>query len=258
MLQGKKAFIFGVLNDRSLGWHIADQLHKHGCEMGFSCLPGERFERRVARATESFRPRFLTPCDVTRDEDIAAAFQVAAEQFGTFDILVHSIAFAPRETFEKPFLETTREAWRTALDVSAYSLVALSRAALPLMNPGGSILTLTYHAAEKYVPDYNMMAVAKAALECSVRYLATELGRKEKRIRVNALSAGAVKTVAATGTGEIDRMIEHYRARAPLAWGDDASSEHVGKAGLYLLSDLASGVTGEVHYVDGGYNVMGW
>jgi enoyl-[acyl-carrier protein] reductase I len=256
MMQGKKAFIFGVLNDFSLGWHIANQLHQQGCELAFSHMPGEKFERRVTKAVEPFKPRFLTPCDVTKDEDILSAFRVAGERFGTFDLLVHSLAFAPADTFEKPFLETTRESWKTALDVSAYSLVALSRASLPLMNPRGSILTLTYHAAEKYVPNYNMMAIAKAALECSVRYLAAELGRHPKKIRVNALSAGAIKTLASSGTGDINRMIEHYQEKSPLSW--DGEATHVGKAALYLLSDLASGVTGEIHYVDGGYNIVGW
>ena len=256
MMQGKKAFVFGVLNDYSLGWHIAKQLHEHGCELAFSHMPGEKFERRVIKATEPFKPRFLTPCDVTKDEDIAAAFQQASEHFGTFDYLVHSLAFAPADTFEKPFLETSRDSWRTALDVSAYSLVALARAALPLMNPGGSIVTLTYYAAEKYIPGYNMMAVAKAGLECSVRYLAAEMGRDPKHIRVNAVSAGAIKTLAASGTGDINTMIEHYQQKAPIPWED--APTHVGKAALYLLSDLSSGVTGEIHYVDGGYNIVGW
>jgi enoyl-[acyl-carrier protein] reductase I len=256
MMQGKKAFVFGVLNEFSLGWHIANQLHEHGCELGFSYMPGEKFERRVIKATEPFKPQFLTPCDVSKDEDIAAAFRVAGEKFGTFDALVHSIAFAPAETFANPFLETSREAWRTALEVSAYSLVALAKAALPYMSEGGSILTLTYFAAEKFVPHYNLMAVAKAALECSVRYLAAELGRNPKHIRVNAVSAGAIKTLAASGTGDINKMIEHYQEKAPLPWED--APTHVGKAALYLLSDLASGVTGEIHYVDGGYNIVGW
>jgi enoyl-[acyl-carrier protein] reductase I len=258
MLRGKKAFIFGVLNDFSLGWHIAKELHEQGCELAFSHMPGEKFERRVVKAVEPFKPRFLTPCDVTKDEDIASAFKAAGEGFGTFDLLVHSLAFAPAEVFSKPFLETSREAWRTALDVSAYSLVALSRAALPLMNPGGSIVTLTYFAAERYIPNYNMMAVAKAALECTVRYLAAELGRNPKHIRVNAVSAGAIKTMAAKGTGDIDRMIDHYQEKAPLPWDGTAAAAYVGKSALYLLSDLAAGVTGEIHYVDGGYNTVGW
>ncbi|MGL5093979.1 MAG: enoyl-ACP reductase FabI [Planctomycetia bacterium] len=256
MMQGKKGFVFGVLNDFSLGWHIADQLHKHGCELAFSHMPGEKFARRVTKAVEPFNPKFLAPCDVGNDEEIAAAFKTLGEQFGTFDVLVHSIAFAPADTFEKPFLETSREGWRTALEVSAYSLVALARAAVPYMNEGGSIVTLTYHAAEKYIPGYNMMAVAKAGLECSVRYLAAELGRHPKHIRVNAVSAGAVKTLAASGTGDINKMIQHYQEKAPIFWEDGGS--HVGKAAAYLLSDMSSGVTGEIHYVDGGYNIVGW
>lgn len=256
MLQGKKAFVFGVLNDYSLGWHIANQLHQQGCELAFSHMPGEKFERRVSKAVQPFNPRFLTPCDVTQDEDIAGAIRTAEEHFGSFDFLVHSVAFAPKETFEKPFIETTRDGWRTALDVSAYSLIALARAALPLMNHGGSVLTLTYHASVKYFPSYNVMAVAKAALECSVRYLAAELGRHPKHIRVNGLSAGAIKTLASSGIRNIDEMLEHYNEKAPLPWDDPAT--HVGKSGLYLLSDLASGVTGEIHYVDGGYNIVGW
>ena len=256
MMQGKKAFVFGVLNDYSLGWHIAKQLHQHGCELGFSHMPGEKFERRVVKAVEAFNPRFVTPCDVTQDDDIAAAFRTAGEHFGSFDFLIHSIAFAPKEAFEKPFVETSRDVWRTALDVSAYSLVALARAAVPLMNRGGSILSLTFHAAEKYFPAYNVMAVAKAALECSVRYLAAELGRHPNHIRVNAISAGAIKTLASSGIHDIDKMLDHYQEKALLPWNDGPT--HVGKAALYLLSDLASGVTGEIHYVDGGYNVVGW
>lgn len=257
-MKGKRAFVFGVLNDYSLGWHIANQLHEQGCELAFSHMPGEKFERRVVKAVEPFKPTFLTPCDVSKDEDIASALEAAAKNFGTFDMLVHSLAFAPADTFAKPFYETSRESWRTALDISAYSLVALARAALPIMNPGGSILTLTYHASERYIPNYNMMAVAKAALECSVRYLAAELGRHEKHIRVNAVSAGAIKTLAASGTGDINKMMEHYREKAPLPWTGDESATHVGKAGMYLLSNLSSGVTGEIHYVDGGYNTVGW
>ena len=258
MLKGKKAFIFGVLNDYSLGWHIAKQLNAQGCELAFSHMPGEKFERRVVKAVEPYNPKFLTPCDVQKDEDIAAAFAKAKENFGTFDYLVHSLAFAPSDVFGNPFLQTSRESWRIALDVSAYSLVALSRAALPMMNPNGSILTLSYFAAEKYVPNYNMMAVAKAALECTVRYLAAELGRNEKHIRVNAVSAGAIKTMAAKGTGDIDSMIDHYNSKSAIPWDGEEAATHVGKAGMYLLSDLASGVTGEIHYVDGGYNIIGW
>lgn len=258
LLTGKKAFIFGVLNEYSIGYAIADQLHANGCELAFSHLPGEKIERRVVKAVEKFNPTFLVPCDVSKDEDLENAFKLAGEKLGNFDFLVHSLAFAPAEALHNPFLQTTRDQWKMALDISAYSLVAMARLAQPLMNKNGSIVTLSYMGAEKYIPMYNVMAVAKAALECTVRYLAAEMGRHEKNIRVNAISAGAIKTMAARGIGDIDRMMVHYTEKCPLPWNADDAAVHVGKAGLYLLSDLASGVTGEVHYVDGGYNIVGW
>ncbi len=258
LLQGKKAFIFGVLNEYSIGYHIAEALHKNGCELAFSHLPAEKIERRVVKAVEKFNPKFLVPCDVSKDEDLDKAFTVAGEKFGKFDILVHSLAFAPAEALHNPFLQTTREQWRMALDISAYSLVAMARLAQPLMNKDGSIITMSYLGAEKYIPMYNVMAVAKAALECSVRYLAAEMGRHEKNIRVNAISAGAIKTRAARGIGDIDKMMDHYVEKAPLPWDADHAAEHVGKTALYLCSDLSTGVTGEVIYVDGGYSIVGW
>ena len=258
MLAGKKAFVFGVLNEYSIGYHIAQQLHAQGCEMAFSHLPAEKIERRVVKAVEGFNPKFLAPCDVSKDEDIESAFKKAAENWGTFDILVHSLAFAPAEALHNPFLQTTREQWKTALDISAYSLVAMARAAQPLMNKNGSIITMSYLGAEKYIPMYNVMAVAKAALECSVRYLAAEMGRHEKNIRVNAISAGAIKTMAARGIGDIDKMMTHYTEKAPLPWDADHAADHVGRTALYLASNLSTGVTGETIYVDGGYNIVGW
>jgi enoyl-[acyl-carrier protein] reductase I len=258
LLQGKKAFIFGVLNEYSIGYHIAQALHKNGCELAFSHLPAEKIERRVVKATEQFNPKFLVPCDVSKDEDLDKAFAVAKEKFGTFDILVHSLAFANAEALHNPFLQTTREQWRVALDISAYSLVAMARLAQPLMNKDGSIITMSYLGAEKFIPMYNVMAVAKAALECSVRYLAAEMGRHEKNIRVNAISAGAIKTMAARGIGDIDKMMEHYVEKAPLPWSADDAAVHVGKTALYLCSDLSTGVTGETIYVDGGYSIVGW
>ena len=258
MLAGKKAFIFGVLNEYSIGWHIAEQLHNAGCQLGFSHLPGEKIERRVVKAVERFNPKVLAPCDVSKDEDIKAAFQQAGAAFGTFDILVHSLAFAPAESLHNPFLQTSRDAWKMALDISAYSLLALAREAQPLMNPNGSIITMSYLAAEKYVPMYNVMAVAKAALECTVRYLAAEMGRDEKHIRVNAISAGALKTMAARGIGDMDKMMAHYAEKSPLPWNADDAAVHVGKTAVYLGSELSSGVTGETLYVDGGYNIVGW
>ncbi len=258
MLAGKKALVFGVLNEYSIGWHISEALHQQGCELAFSHLPGDKIERRVVKAVEPFKPAFLAPCDVSKDEDIARTFETVAQKFGTFDILIHSLAFAPAEALHNPFLQTSREAWRTALDISAYSLVALARAALPLMNADGSIVTLSYLGAEKFIPMYNVMAVAKAALECSVRYLAAELGRNEKHIRVNAISAGAIKTMAVRGIGDIDKMMVHYTEKSPLPWNGDTAASHVGRTALYLCSSLASGVTGETIYVDGGYNIVGW
>ncbi len=260
LLTGKKAFIFGVLNEYSIGYHIAEKLHAEGCQLAFSHLPAEKIARRVVKAVEKFNPLFLAPCDVSKDEDLDSAFKTASEKYegGTFDILVHSLAFAPAEALHNPFLQTTREQWRTALDISAYSLLAMSRLAQPLMNKNGSIITLSYLGAEKFIPMYNVMAVAKAALECTVRYLAAEMGRHEKNIRVNAISAGAVKTMAARGIGDIDKMMEHYTFKSPLPWDADTAAQHVGKTGLYLSSDLSTGVTGEVIYVDGGYNIVGW
>ncbi len=255
---GKKAFIFGVLNEYSIGYAIAKALHEQGCELAFSYLPHEKIQRRCEKAVSIFNPKFLVGCDVSKDEDIAAAMKSAAENWGSFDILVHSIAFAPAEALHNPFLQTTREQWKTALDISAYSLVALAREAQPIMNKNGSIITLSYLGAEKYIPMYNVMAVAKAALECSVRYLAAEMGRNEKNIRVNAISAGAIKTMAARGIGDIDKMMSHYGEKSPLPWNPDDAASHVGKTALYLTSDLSSGVTGETVYVDGGYNIVGW
>ncbi len=226
LLSGKKAFIFhGVLNEYSIGYHIAEKLHAEGCELAFSHLPAEKIARRVVKAVEKFNPKFLAPCDVSKDEDLdKRASNSPPEQFGTFDILVHSLAFADADALHNPFLQTTRDQWKTALDISAYSLVAMSRLAQPLMNKDGSIITLSYLGAEKYIPMYNVMAVAKAALECTVRYLAAEMGRHEKHIRVNAISAGAIKTMAARGIGDIDKMMDHYTEKSPLPWNaDDAA-----------------------------------
>lgn len=255
LLDGKKAYIFGVANEWSIATHIAQAFHKEGAKLAFAHLPGEKMEKRVLRATEGMNAAFYAPCDVQKDEDIASAMAKAKAEWGTFDILVHALAFAPPSALENPFLQTSREAFRVALDISAYSLVGLAREAEPLLNSGGSILTMTYMGSVKFIPQYNVMAVAKAALECSVRYLACELGRA-KKVRVNAVSAGPIKTLAAKGIAGFEKMLEHYPTKAPL--GRNVDADEVGKAALYLASDLASGVTGEVHYVDAGYSQVGW
>jgi len=258
LLTGKKAFIFGVLNEYSIAYAIAERLHAEGCQLAFSHLPAEKIERRVVKAVEKFSPKFLVPCDVSKDADLETAFQKAAAEFGTFDILVHSLAFADAPALHNPFLQTSREQWRQALDISAYSLVGMARLAQPLMNKDGAIIAMSYLGAEKFIPMYNIMAIAKAALECSVRYLAAEMGRHEKNIRVNAISAGAIKTMAARGIGDIDKMMVHYTEKSPLPWDGDTAAQHVGKTALWLCSDLSTGVTGETIYVDGGYNIVGW
>jgi enoyl-[acyl-carrier protein] reductase I len=254
LVDGKKAVVFGVANEWSLATHIGAALRREGAALGIAHLPGDKMERRVRRASEHLQPAFYAACDVQRDEDIDAVFERTRETFGSIDILVHSLAFAPADALERPFLETTREAFRIALDVSTYSLIALARAASPLMAPNGSILTLTFMASGRYFPNYNVMALAKAALECSVRYLAVELGRS-RGVRVNAISAGAVKTLSAKGIAGVDRIFAQYPEKAPL--GRAVTADDVGNAALYLCSDLASAVTGEVHYVDAGFNVVG-
>jgi enoyl-[acyl-carrier protein] reductase I len=255
LLDGKKAFVFGVANEWSIATHICQAMKREGASLGIAHLPGEKMERRVVKAVESLSPKFYVPCDVQKDEDIKSAFAKAKAEFGTIDILVHSLAFAPPDALEKPFLLTSREAFKTALDISAYSLIAVAREAEPLMAEGGSIMTMTYMGSVKFIPQYNVMAVAKAALECSVRYLAAEMGRS-KKVRVNAVSAGPIKTLAAKGIAGFDKMLEHYPPKAPLNRNVDA--DEVGNAAVYLCSHLASGVTGEVHYVDAGYNTVGW
>jgi enoyl-[acyl-carrier protein] reductase I len=255
LLDGKKAFVFGVANEWSIATHIAQALHREGAATAFAHLPGEKMEARVKRAVAALAPKFYVPCDVQKDEDLAAAFDKAGAEFGTFDILVHSLAYAPPDALQKPYLQTTREAFRTALDISAYSLTAMARAAEPIMNEGGAIVAMTYMGSVKFIPMYNVMAVAKAALECSVRYLACELGRS-KKVRVNAISAGPIKTLAMKGIAGSDKMLEHYPEKSPL--GRNVDADEVGNAAVYLCSNLSSGVTGEVHYVDAGYSQVGW
>jgi enoyl-[acyl-carrier protein] reductase I len=252
LLEGKKALIFGIANKNSIAWGIAQTLHEHGAELGFSyAIP--QLEKRVMPLAEELGVEFVEMCDVTKDEDIEAVFQKIAEHFGEIDILVHSIAFAPQEELTGRFVETSRSGFAMALDISAYSLVALAREGAKLMPGGGSIVTMTYYGSEKVVPHYNVMGVAKAALEANVRYLAADLG--PDGIRVNAISAGPIKTLAAAGVAGFRKMLHYVEERAPLRRNVD--QEEVGRTALWLCSDLGSGVTGEVIYVDSGYHILG-
>jgi enoyl-[acyl-carrier protein] reductase I len=252
LLEGKTALIFGLANKHSIAWGIAQAFHEEGAELGFSYgIP--QLERRVMPLAEQLGVDFVEMCDVTKEEEIDAVFEKAAARFGKIDILVHAVAFAKQEDLTGRFVDTSRDGFALALDISAYSLVALSRRAVPLMADGGSILTMSYYGAEKAVPHYNVMGVAKAALEASVRYLAADLG--PDGIRVNAISAGPIKTLAAAGIPGFRKMLRYVGERTPLRRNIDQAE--VGKTALYLCSDLASGVTGEVVYVDAGYNILG-
>ncbi len=253
LLADKLGIVFGVANKRSIAWAIAQAWHQAGARLAFT-YQGERVKENVEELTETFgADTLLLPCDVTRDDEIARVFAAAAEQFGKLHLLLHSVAFAPREALERDFLGTSREAFRVALDVSAYSLVALARAAAPLMIEGGSILAMSYYGAEKVVPHYNVMGVAKAALEAGTRYLAYDLG--PKKIRVNCLSAGPVNTLAARGISGFGEMLKHYEAHAPLK--RNVLPEELGATATFLASDGAAAITGQVIYVDGGYQIMG-
>lgn len=256
LLDGKKGLILNIANDRSIAWHIANNAVKQGATCGFGFLPLEKMERRVRKAMEEggFANAWLHPCDVGSDESIAAFFDAAGRQFGTIDFLVHSLAFANKDYLAiGKFLSTPREVFKQALDISAYSLIALARAAEPLMPNGGSIIGMTYLGSEKAVPGYNVMGVAKAALESSMRYLAFEMG--QKKIRVNTISAGPVRTLSAMAVGGIDEMFDHVERKAPLRRNIDG--DEVGRTAVYLLSDLSGGVTGENIFVDSGFNIVG-
>lgn len=252
ILDGKKAVIFGVANDHSIAWGIAQALHREGAELAFS-YAGESLERRVRPLAEQVGATFVEECDVTSDEAIERVFAKLAESFGTFDILVHAVAYARREDLTGRFLNTSRAGWATAMDISVYSLVALTRAALPHFNPGATVLTLSYYGAEKVIPNYNVMGVAKSALEATVRYLAADLG--PDGFRVNAISAGPIRTLSASGIGNFRKLHKTFAEAAPLR--RNVTIEDVGNSALWLCSDLSSGVTGEVVYVDAGYNILG-
>jgi len=251
-LTGKTGVVFGVANHRSLAWSIAQQLHAAGARLAFS-YAGERLKDKVESLTATLSDSFVFDCDVTRDEDVTRVFRGLAERFPRLDYLVHSVAFANKEDLEGEFLNTSRAGFHLAMDISAYSLVRLAKEAVPLMPQGGGIITLTYNASQRVVPSYNVMGSAKAALEHEVRQLAYELG--PKKIRVNAISAGPVNTLSARGISGFTDMLHMAREKAPLRRGIEP--DEVGRAALFLLSDMASGITGEVLYVDAGYNIMG-
>ena len=252
MLKDKFGLVLGVANKRSIAFSIAQAWHQAGAQLAFT-YQGERLKENVEELAGSFGTTMpLYPCDVTRDEEIQAVFENLRHDFGKLHLILHSVAFAPKEALERPFLATSREAFRVAMDVSVYSLVTIAHTALPLMMEGGSIVTMSYHGAERVVPNYNVMGVAKAALEAAVRYLAYDMGRCN--IRVNAISAGPINTLAARGIAGFTNMLRHHAEVAPLR--RNVLPKELGDTGLYLASELSSGVTGEILYVDCGYNIM--
>lgn len=252
LLADKKGLIVGVANDHSIAWGIAQALHQEGAELGFTYI-GEALERRVRPLAERVNSRLIEPCDLGSDEQIAALMDKVRETYGQLDILVHSAAFAKTEELRGPYLNTTREGFRIALDISTYSLTALVKAAEPLLSADSSILTMTYHGSQQVIPNYNVQGVAKAALEASVRYLAADLG--PRGIRVNAISAGPIRTLAASGISGIRDMIKAQQEIAPLR--RNVSIDDVGKTAIWLCSGLASGVTGQIVYVDAGASIIG-
>jgi len=252
LLKGKKALIFGVANNKSIAYAIARNFIEQGAEVAFS-YAGEKLLGRVEKVSEELGGKFLVPCNVDSDAEIASCFEFVKEQWGTFDILVHSVAYAPSEALKGRYIDTQRAHFAMALDISAYSLVAIAKGAEPLMNDGGSIICMSYLGAEKVIKNYNVMGVAKAALESSTQYLAYDLG--ERKIRVNAISAGPIKTLAAAGISDFKKIFNHIAENAPLR--DNCTQEDVGRTAVYLASNLASAVTGEVIHVDCGYSIMG-
>ncbi|MBI3464521.1 MAG: enoyl-ACP reductase [Planctomycetes bacterium] len=257
LFAGKKGIVMGVANDHSIAWAIAHYLQSEGADLGFNHLPDKddrkRMERRVRQLAEPISAKLIMPCDVAKDDDVKAFFARAKEVYGTIDFLVHSVAFAPIEDIRCPTLQASRNGFHIAMDISVYSLIAVTRAAVELMPAGGTVLTMTYFGGEKVVAGYNLMGVCKAALDCTVRYLAYDLG--PKNIRVNGISAGPMRTLAASAVGDFDQMLTLHSSVAPL--GRNVEPDELGKAAAYLLSDLSSAITGEIHHVDCGYSTMG-
>lgn len=252
LMEGKRVMVFGVANQRSIAWGISQAMHEQGARLGFNYL-GEALERRVRPLADSVGADLVLPCDVTSDQEVSDTFARIDETWGGLDVLVHSVAYADKNDLGGRFSDTTRSGYLRAIEVSAYSLVHLAREARPLMGDGGSVVTMTYFGAEKAVPNYNIMGVAKATLEASVRYLAADLG--PEGIRINAISAGPIKTLAASGVKDFRRLLSIAEERSPLR--RNVTQEEVGQAALFLCSDLGSGITGEVLHVDSGYNILG-
>lgn len=251
MLENKVGIIFGVANKRSIAWATAQALSEAGARLAFT-YQGERLKENVEDLTKDLAGALVVPCDVAKQEEVDETFLRVGQEFGRLDFLIHSIAFAPREALEGEFLATTRDAFVTALEISAYSLTQLARAAAPLMTEGGSVVSMTYYGAEKVVPNYNVMGVAKAALEASTRYLANDLG--PRNIRVNAISAGPIQTLSARGVANLSAMLKYHAEKSPLK--RNVTAREVGDTALFLCSPLSSGITGEVIHVDCGYNIM--
>lgn len=254
-LTGKNALVTGIANNRSIAWGIAQQLHAAGANIGVTYLPDDkgRFEKKVAELVEPLQPSLFLPCNVQDDAQVQETFDAVKEKWGRLDILIHCLAFANKEDLTGSFVETSRQGFTTALDISAYSLVKLCAAAKPLMTEGGSVVTLTYLGGVKVIPNYNVMGIAKAALEMNVRYLASDLG--PSNIRVNAISAGPIRTLASSAVGGILDMIHHVEETAPLR--RTVTQTEVGNTAAFLCSDLSSGITGQIIYVDSGYEIMG-
>ena len=252
MLENKVGMIFGVANQRSIAWACAQACAAHGAKLAFT-YQGERLKENVEKLTKDMAGAIVVPCDVTNQAEVDAAFETVNKRFGKLDFLIHSIAYAPKEALEGEFLTTSREAFLTALEISAFSLTQLSLAAVPLMKDGGSIITMSYYGAEKVVRNYNVMGVAKSALESSVRYLAEDLGKQN--IRVNAISAGPINTLSARGVKNMGAMLKNIAEKSPLRRNVEA--REVGNTALFLVSDLSSAITGETIYVDCGFNIIG-
>ena len=252
LMAGKRGLVMGVANDRSIAWGIARMVAEHGGALAFT-YQGEALEKRVRPLAEQVGSDIILPCDVTDNESMDKLFSEISDRWGGLDFVVHAIAYSDKDELKGKYLDTTRDNFLRSLDISCYSFTDVCRRAAPLMNQGGSLLTLTYFGAERVMPHYNVMGIAKAALEASVRYLAVDLG--DKSIRVNAISAGPIKTLAASGIGDFRYILKWNELNSPMK--RNVTIDQVGGAGLYLLSDLGAGVSGEIHHVDSGYNVVG-